>query len=1430
VFVSNLKAININDGTKKELYIRNSINGEPINEATVFLSNRNSNKIIQLKIHNYKVDLSKYSYSNVYICTDNSFTSLYNYVSSSNNFSVYITTDRPIYRPGQKVNFKGFFLEKSQNKYQSISNKEFEVKVYNPNNSIIYDKKLKTNDFGTIVGSLIINPNAFIGYYTIKFIYGSYHFSGGFYLQAYKKPNFSIKITSDKDYYIYKDKMNYTISLKYFNDQPVVGAKVTVYLYANENDYYYDHSSKLIYYNSFVSNSKGEIDLPVSLNEKINGYCSMDVVAVDETQMEVEKNYSVKVYQGDVSINFDKYYYNVKPNEKFNVGFNVTDLEKNPLSGTAVASFCGKSYKTEVVNGKGNFELITKDIGNYPLIIKFKNCSYKIYIYSYEFDYSNYSPSDTTIFTDNDSYKPGNRIKMAIYSPQNLNGLILIAGEKIYYLKEINERKKSIIESIKLPENIEERSLWAIYIPYKSTGNNYYNHKFNIDLNDKKLNISIKTDKKVYQPKDIVHLYVKSNKDTDIAISVVDKAIYALRKQNDNIFDSIYPKLNYTKTEISFSDKYIPYNLIAKIQSPNIFAKTKKDYEFASFKSKQSIKNNVRKYFPDTALWVPSKILKDGECQIDFKIPDSITSWRIRALGISKDLKVGETATDIISTKRFYVQPILPMFFREGDETKIGATVFNNTGKSTEVEVSFNTSNDIKIQDQSKISFILDAHSSKTFYKDCTISYHSTLSSIEVEAKSTKLYDKVMYKIPVHPYTLDREIYKLMILNSESATYTIPKEEYYNLKLNVYSSFKPVVKRSLERLISYPYGCTEQTMSSFLPAIVSKSYGLKFKDLDNIINKGLSKLFSYQHNDGGWGWWMRDKSLPWMSEYVMNGLYYAKESGYDIPEIIIENGINYLKKYLDGYSVYVLSLYNINVSYQPKNIIDEVYLSYKDKAYIQPLISRLKEKSNYAYLDIKSDNYFTSNVQLNSIFLKALIKWNGNSQTIKKILRYLLYKKDGDFWYDTKDTSFAALALLSYDKSFKIDLKVRKGGKAIKYLKNTSVSATSGTYSFSGSGLVEIYGKYKSVPKESVDSGIKIQRKLFKKIEVIGTDPKGDKNVIDAVLPLNGNVIPTSIKAKKYDKYFIYNGKIFLKYFDELEDYSFEFNNKTFEINEKGLKINGKTLINKKIITLKGNTDKIIITVKDGYYIYDFKVLKFTKVDNIVDADVYKDNIVILTKYTLIIKTSEYSEILQLKDPYRSVSIVNDNIYLSGNNIDEVLSHKIINLYPVSANFIFDIKDDNLVLGGNVKFEGNNETVGPLGLYDVQFKKEGYELKVGDIIMVNIKAESDGGDYIIIEDYFPSAAQVLNKYSEKRFTGSYKLDYLWYTDWDYWYLNKELRDDKIGFFTYSFKENTISYYYRLTTSGKYRILPAQAYTMYKKGIYGQSSPDYIIVH
>ncbi len=1431
VFISEIKLININDGEEKYLYLRSTKDGSPVKNAAIFLTTRSS-KIVKLNLKNGFINVSKYEYSNVYACTNNSLTTAYNYSSPSSLFAVYITTDRPVYRPGQKVNFKGYFLQNLKNSYKSISDQEMEVKISDPNGTIIYDKKSTTNEFGTLNGSLYLPKSAYLGYYSIKFYYGKYHFSGGFIVQAYKKPTFYITIKSDKEEYIYRDNMNYTISLKYFNDQPVVNAKASVYVYADSNNYgYYNQSSKLLYYNSLTTNSKGIIKLPITLSEKMDGDCRIEVVASDETQREIDKTYSVKIYQGNIRFKFDKPYYSVKPNKEFNVGFKAFTLKGTPLSGTIQATFCGKRYTAKVKNGVGKLRLKTTSIGNFPLLIKFKDCLYHAYIYSYEFAYMNYEPKDVTIFTDKKEYSPTEKIKVVIYSPHKIYGLLILGGERIYHLETLDTSSNSIIKNVLIPKDIAEQNAWIIYIPFSSSNQQYYDHELLINLNNAKLKINLSTDKKIYKPKDMVHLHIKTNKNTDLAISVVDKSIYAIVSQNSNIFDELYPKSNYPDMEISFSSKYIPYDMISKIQTPNIFSKTKKDYKFASFKTKQAVKKNVRKYFPDTALWIPSKILKNGECNIDFRLPDSITSWRIRAVGIDKEMKVGEGSTDIVSTKYFYVQPILPMFFREGDNTRIGVTIFNNTDKATRAILSIKTSNSIKLKDNSKIEFNLQPHSSKTFFKECDITYASSEASITIDAQTSKMKDTVLWKVKVLPYTLNRKLYNLFLLSNETKEITISNLDYYNLKINLYSSFKPIIKDSLKRLISYPYGCVEQTMSSFFPAIVAKSYQMNFKNLDDIIHKGLIKLFAYQHLDGGWGWWSRDKSIPWMTEYVLNGLYYAKNQGYDIPQNIISNAISYIKKHIDGYGTYVLSLYGIKSNYEAKNVIDEIYLSYTNKNYLKPLLARMLSKNSYSYLDIKSDDFFTTNVQLNSIFLQSLIKWKEDPKIINRVVRYVLYKKDGEFWYDTKDTAFAVIALMKYDKNVRIDLKLRNIKQNMEFkTPQTVYPKVYGKYTFAGTGIVEIGGEYKEVPKTSVDEGIEINREIFKRLEIIGTDPKGKKNIIDAILPITGKLEPVSIKAYKYDRYFVYNGKLYLKYFEDLDDYSFDLGTYNFSISDKGLKINGKSVVIGRIETIKGNTKELLISTKMGLYIYNYRTAKFYKMKGLIDADTNGNITTLLSSNTLIIEGSDYKTIIKLSKNYRGVDIVKNNIYLLGDYISILKDNKIQKLYPISGDFIFNTDKNGILLGGNVKFVGNSETVGPLGLYLVKFESKRYDLKVGDIVMVRLNVKCTEGKYVIVEDYFPSCAQVLNKYSERRFTGSYKLDYLWYNDWNYWYLSKQLRDDKIGFFAYYFTSGTITYYYRLTTQGIYKTLPAQSYTMYHKGIYGQSDPNIIVVH
>ena len=77
-------------------------------------------------------------------------------------------------------------------------------------------------------------------------------------------------------------------------------------------------------------------------------------------------------------------------------------------------------------------------------------------------------------------------------------------------------------------------------------------------------------------------------------------------------------------------------------------------------------------------------------------------------------------------------------------------------------------------------------------------------------------------------------------------------------------------------------------MSSFLPNIIvtqaMSDLGLKVNldeaGLQQKVRAGLDRLYSFQHEDGGWGWWETDETHPFMTAYVVAGLVQAKAAGH----------------------------------------------------------------------------------------------------------------------------------------------------------------------------------------------------------------------------------------------------------------------------------------------------------------------------------------------------------------------------------------------------------------------------------------------------------------------------------------------------------------------------------------------------------------------
>ncbi len=156
------------------------------------------------------------------------FTNVWNgqgYELEYNQTKVFTITDRPVYRPQQKVKFK-FWVRHAQYDQEdtsSFAGHDFNVEIFNPKREKILAKDFKADDYGGFEGELDLPDEAVLGVYQI---YIPKMGGGSFRVEEYKKPEFEVTVEAPKKPVALGEKITAKIKAKYYFGAPVVKAKV----------------------------------------------------------------------------------------------------------------------------------------------------------------------------------------------------------------------------------------------------------------------------------------------------------------------------------------------------------------------------------------------------------------------------------------------------------------------------------------------------------------------------------------------------------------------------------------------------------------------------------------------------------------------------------------------------------------------------------------------------------------------------------------------------------------------------------------------------------------------------------------------------------------------------------------------------------------------------------------------------------------------------------------------------------------------------------------------------------------------------------------------------------------------------------------------------------------------------------------------------
>jgi uncharacterized protein YfaS (alpha-2-macroglobulin family) len=442
-----------------------------------------------------------------------------------------------------------------------------------------------------------------------------------------------------------------------------------------------------------------------------------------------------------------------------------------------------------------------------------------------------------------------------------------------------------------------------------------------------------------------------------------------------------------------------------------------------------------------------------GVAQFEFTVPDNLTTWRAQARVYNAQTQVGQAMVKIISTKNLLVRAETPRFITRGDELYLATTVHNylDSKKKTTVIVEADG------LELSSTKRVVEIEPNGEAHIDWTLSAKQVGSAkIRVKALTNEESDAMEVKVPVQPFGLEvmksDNIY-LSQNGSKSIELEIPMNGELasaNLEISVAPSISSSLTASLESLIGYPYGCVEQTMSRFLPTVIvantmtkmgkSLSTNIDQTELDKMVTQGTKRLAELHHNDGGWGWWENDASHPFMTSYVVNGLYIAKEAGYNIPDAMINQGKNAMRNMIsnknekiDGttsaYMAMVLAKTGETSSYKKIDIPSKLENAYevalwaqaaayaKDHKTQNTMISWLEENviesGSMAYWGGKKFYYSWQDDQVETTAnaIHALLLKDEDHALIPKSVIWLLNKRKGNSWYNTRQTAMSVYAL-----------------------------------------------------------------------------------------------------------------------------------------------------------------------------------------------------------------------------------------------------------------------------------------------------------------------------------------------------------------------------------------------------------------------------------
>lgn len=873
-------------------------------------------------------------------------------VGASSPYVEYLFTDRPVYRPGQKVYFKGIVRERVENDYRVPPFESAMVSLLDPENKQVGEQTVPINKQATFAGEFQLPTELLLGGYSFRVAYwrtgeqAPTHvsdYAGGFEVQEYRKPEFRVKMEPAQPVYIRGETVTFHLHAEYYFGAPVSQARVRYYVYKRylweweeQTDEYrelyeseeqeevgYGGYGELIAEGETATDKQGNAMIRI-LAGAYTEPCSYAVEAevIDLSLRTEEASASADVYPAAVKLTWRSDAWWLEPGQTGRFHLRATHPRtKQPLATTVKVAV----YRVRWINlrqgqwkheeiplwsrvirtdaqGVATVEFTPPQEGEYLLrgavtdsAGRTAQSRYVIGAFTSLYRGETLGARQTLeVSLNRRNYLPGQQAKVLIRSS--------VPDAEVWFT--VEGRKSFISRVVRLRNGVGVMELPAEWqhTPNAFVCANLVNRKtlirvqklWRVAPTGRILQVEVVPSKERYLPNEEAVYTIRTRDEegkpvsAEVALGVVDEAIYA-----------IVP--DYTPDIRKFFWGATPNVVNTSVSFGREYAAG-----VAKEMALREMEEQIRRRFEDTAFWNPTIVTdSNGEAQVHFPMPENLTEWRATARAVTADTAVGTVRRYAKTFKPLLVRLQTPRFLTQGDRPVVSGVVHNYTEKTQDVLVSLQVSAPLRIvegqsrritlppQGQASVDWVVEAGSSGE-------------ANLTLTARSTDEFDGMELKLPVYSRGTPRMfVFASVVERAVEKQFNVADQHVpgsLSMVVRLAPSWFSTAIGALDAIVKYPYGCVEQTVHPMLSALqvleVLDALGVRDESLTQkageAVQRGVNRLSALQLSSGGWGYTEYDTDNAMWTALALEAVQRARAMGFGVSDERFNRGLKAL--------------------------------------------------------------------------------------------------------------------------------------------------------------------------------------------------------------------------------------------------------------------------------------------------------------------------------------------------------------------------------------------------------------------------------------------------------------------------------------------------------------------------------------------------------